>query len=211
MTQSNMFLILGIAGLAGVFLLVCVGLVIFAFVKHNKYSDDAKHKLKVVILPAARAAYSIIADKGISNNVLAVPNKYQNTLPRYFYNKENTWATPYPENPFLGLKMLQVQIDTIYYFENNPEPITSHPLNPLMTANSIYAAIEEEMELLIKKVSTTIAALEKKLMEALSSKLNKYVVYFFLIIIVIMQVVGLIYNIQCNSHISSLTNAFGIK
>jgi hypothetical protein len=206
-----MFLILGIAGLAGLFLIFVVVMVVIAFMKHKKYMDDTKNKIKVVVLPAAKSAYSVIVDKGISNNVLAVPNAGQNTLPRYFYNKENTWATKYPETPFLGMTFLQVQIDTVYVRENNPEPVTSSLVAPLMTANSIYAAIEDEMELLIKKVSTTIATLEKKLMEALSTKLNKYVVYFFLIIIVIIQIVGLIYTIQGASKIGDIGKMWGIN
>jgi hypothetical protein len=206
-----MFLILGMAGLAGIFLLFCVAMVVLAFIKHNKYMKYAKERIKVVLLPTARAAYNIIVERGMSDTVLSVPMEKTNTLPRYFYNKSNTWATRYPESPFLGLTFLQVQIDTVYYRENNPEPLTSDIASPLMTANSIYAAMEEEFELLIKTVSTTIATLEKKLMEALSAKLNKYVVYFALIIIIGIQIVGLIMTIQGNSHISALNNAFGIK
>lgn len=211
MSQANMFMILGLCGLGALFLLFIVGVVIFAFYKHKKYMEYAKSRIKVVVLPVARAAYSIVVDKGVSNNVLAVPTNDKNTLPRYFYDKENLWASPFPETPFLGLKFLQVQIDTVYVKENNPDPVTTNPLEPLLTANSMYAAIEEEMELLIKKVSTTIASLEKKLLEALSTKLNKYVVYFILIILVLLQIVGLIYTIQLNTHVNSITNMWGLK
>jgi hypothetical protein len=211
LSQASLFMILGIAGLVGIFLLFCVAMVGFAFYKHNQYMKFAKSKIKVKILPVARAEYSIIVDKGFSSNVLAVPTNDQNTLPRYFYDKENLWASPYPEKPFLGLGFLQVQIDTLYVRENNPDPITCNPLTPLLTANSMYAAIEEEMELLIKKVSTTIASLEKKLLEALTTKLNKYVVYFFLVLIILVQVVGLIYTIQVNSHVTALNNMWGVK
>jgi hypothetical protein len=118
-------MIIGICGLAGLFLLFLCAMVFVAFWKHRQYMNDTKNKIKVVILPAARAAYNVIVDKGISNNVLAVPITRTNTLPRYFYNKENSWSTRYPENPFLGLSMLQVLIDTVYYNENGNYPLTT--------------------------------------------------------------------------------------
>lgn len=211
METINWGLILGICGLVGIFLIFVVVAVLFALFKHKQYMKEAKTHMKVIMLPNAGPAYPIIVEKGSSNTVLKVPNTHENTLPMYFYNKSNVWPTKYPETPFLGLGFLQVYIDTVWYYENNPEPTTSNILTPLMTATSIYAATETEMELLIKKVSSTIASLEKKLMDALTSKMNKWVVYFALIIIVIMQIVCMIYAIQANTHISTLAETFGVK
>ena len=207
MALSNMAL----AGImvAGIFFILIVFVGVFAFYKHNQYQNEVKGKFKAIILPEAGDPETKIVTKDFSRNWVKIPDG-QGNEPRYIYNKENTWKTRYPSDPLFGITWLCVQIDTSWYFKGNPEPLTSHPLAPLATAQSIAAAIDEEFELILKKVSASMLAMEKKLTEALAAHLNPTIVYGLLILLIVMIGVSLYFSFSAMQSANTVKHAFGM-
>lgn len=195
--------------LGGIFFFLVVFVVIFMFYKHNQYQKEVIGKLKVVLLPQAGDPDTRIVAKGTSSNWVAVKDDLGNE-PLYYYDKENTWKTRYPSDPMFGITWLCVQIDTVWYRKGNPEPITSHPLKPLVTPESVFAAIDGEFELILKKVSASMLAMEKKLTEALAAHLNKGVVYIALLIIVLLVAVSLYFSYSAMQSSNAVKHAFGL-
>jgi len=195
--------------LGGLIFVIAIIVVFFLFSKHSQYMKEATNKLKVYILPETGAMEIKVISIDFSRHVISIPDG--ENMPRYFFNKENTWTSRYPNDPFLGMTWLCVPIASAIYFKGNPEPATSHPLEPLVTSYSIAAAIDEEFELVLKKISATMLALEKRLTEALTHHLNKGVVYIALVIILLMVCINLYFSYVANQHVTQVLNAFGLR
>jgi hypothetical protein len=185
--------------------------VIFSFVKRNQYLKEVQGKIKCVFFPQAGATYNKIVDVQLSGHEIAAPREHH--LPRYYFNKENTWNTKYPESPFLGLGYLQVQIATVWYYEDNPEPITSQALMEpqVATSSMIFASIDSAFALVVHELDAELQKTKKQLLDALSSKLNKTVVYaLFIVIIVALMFIG--YKIFADSStLKAIKEAVGAK
>jgi Ca2+/Na+ antiporter len=194
--------------LFGMFFFIALFVVIFMFVKHNQYQKDVVGKIKVYILPEGGDPDIRVITKGTSKNWIAIKDDLGNE-PHYYYDKENTWKTRYPSDPMFGITWLCVQIDTVFYRKGNPEPVTSHPLAPLVTPESVFAAIDGEFELILKKVSASMLAMEKKLTEALAAHLNKGVVYIAFVVIIIMVSVSLYFSYSAMQNATAVKQAFG--
>jgi hypothetical protein len=203
MTLSILVLVVFLIGL-GIFVSI------FFFVKHAQYMREVSTKLKLIILPETGGQQVKVVNVDFAKNWVANPDKDGN-LPRYYFNKENLWSSRYPNDPFLGITALCVPIATGYYRKNCPEPITSHPLEPLVTSESIGAAIDEEFELVLKRISSTMLKLEKQLTEALSGHLNKLAVYGLLLIVLIMCVISLYFSYNASAQSKAILQAFGLR
>jgi hypothetical protein len=184
--------------------------VIFSFVKRNQYLKDVQGKIKCVFFPQAGATYSQVVDVRLSGHEIAAPKDHH--LPRYFFNKENTWQTRYPDNPFLGLTFLQVQIATVWYYEDNPEPITSQAIiePQVATSSMIFASIDSAFALVVHELDAELQKTKKQLLEALASKINKNVVYVSLFIIVLCVVIGDFLIFKNGSNITKIMNTLGV-
>jgi hypothetical protein len=188
---------------------IVIGAMLFIFIKRNQYMKEAPHKLKVFILPETGIEEIQIVDCDFSKNWVKV--KDGDNFPRYYFDKDNIWYSKYPDNPFFGLRELQVQVASCRYFKDNPEPITSHPLAPLVTSSSIMAAIDEDFALVIRNVSDQMMKLEKQLMQALSAHLNKGVVYISFIAIIVICCVALYFSFEAMQNSKQVMHAFGLK
>jgi hypothetical protein len=172
-----------------VLVVVIVGLfiaaVIFTVIKRNQYMREAKGHVKVVLFPEAGMPKTIIAEVGYTGHEVAAPDG--SIIPRYYFDRQNIYRTPYPDNPFLGMASLQVQIDTAYYYKDNPEPITSQAINSpqVATASMIFASIDSAFALVVHELDAELQKTKKQLLDALSSKLSKPIVYIALAIITV--------------------------
>jgi hypothetical protein len=185
--------------------------VIFSFVKRNQYLREVQGKIKCVFFPQAGATYNYIVDVQLSGHEIAAPKAHH--LPRYYFNKENTWQTRYPENPFLGLAYLQVQIATVWYYEDNPEPITSQALiePQVATSSMIFASIDSAFALVVHELDAELQKTKKQLLDALSTKLNKNVVYILFFSIILLLLIAVYKLFADSSAISAIKIAVGAK
>ena len=189
--------------------------IVYSFIKRNQYLREVQGKIKCVFFPQAGSTYSKVVDVDLSGHEIAAPKdkNHPQILPRYYFDKENTWNTRYPDNPFLGLTYMQVQIATVWYFENNPEPITSQAIEEphIATASMIFASIDSAFALVVHELDAELQKTKKQLLDALSSKLNKTVVYFLLIIIMLGMML-LAYKVFTDStYIHSIGKTLGVK
>lgn len=186
MSTSTLSLII----LAVLFTVIIFGALIGFFVKHAQYMREAPHKVKCVFFPQSGATYTKIIDLEESENISILKAPKGHKMPYYFYNKENTWQTRYPDMPFLGVTALQVQIATVWYYEENPEPITSHPEHPIATSSMIFASVDQAFALVVQELDAELQKTKKQLLDALQSKINKTLVYAGLGIILLAVLVA---------------------
>jgi hypothetical protein len=198
------FVILGI-----LLTVIIIGVIIFMFVKHGQYMKEVQGKIKCVFFPETGSTYSKVVDVDLSGHAIDAPKGHH--LPRYFFNKENTWNTRYPENPFFGLTFLQVPIATVWYYEDNPEPITSHPETPVATSSMIFASIDRAFALVVHELDAELQKTKKALLDALSAKLSKVVVYGLLFVILVMSGINLYIGFTNTQAINGLGVFFGLK
>lgn len=190
---------------------IFIGAVIYIMIKRNQYAKEAKGHIKLVILPEAGMPKSIIAEIGSSGHEVAAPEGH--LLPRYYFNRENVYHTLYPENPIFGLGMLQVQIDTVYYYKDNPEPITSQAFSSpkVATASMIFASIDAAFALVVHELDAELQKTKKQLLEALSSKLSKPIVYGLLVVLLIAVIACIILVVMQNSQLKEVARQLGVK
>lgn len=207
--MSTMTLAGVIAG--GMVAAIFIGAVIIMWRKRSQYMREAQGKLKCVFLPDAGAAYNKLVDVRLSGHEIAAPKEHH--LPRYFFNKANTWPTKYPENPWLGLASLQVQISTVWYYEDNPEPITSQAVvSPhVATASMIFASIDSAFALVVHELDAELQKTKRQLLEALSVKLNKTVVYGLLLVLTVCVIVLLVMHNSDLSYMHKIGSFIGVK
>jgi len=189
--------------------------IIFSFIKRSQYLKEVQGKIKCVFFPQAGATYSKIVDVDLSGHELAAPKdkSHPHVLPRYYFDKANTWNTKYPESPFLGLGYLQVQIATVWYYENNPEPVTSQAIEEprVATASMIFASIDSAFALVVHELDAELQKTKKQLLDALSSKLNKTVVYA-LFMILIFGLLFVAYKVYSDStYLHAVGKSLGVK
>lgn len=207
--MSNMTL--SIIILVGVLITLFIFAVIFTFIKRSQYTKDVKGKIKCVFLPETGTTYSRVVDVKLTGHEVAAPKDHH--LPRYYFNKENTWYTPYPDNPFLGLTFIQVPISTAYYFEDNPEPITSQATKEphVATSSMIFASIDSAFALVVNELDAELQKTKKALLDALSHKLSKPLVYGLLLIICIGIIIDVVVNIGVSTYVHKMGEYVGMK
>jgi len=189
--------------------------VVFSFVKRNQYLREVQGKIKCIFLPEAGSAYNKIVDVNISGHEVAVPidRNHPSILPRYYFDKNNIWETRYPENPFLGLAYMQVQIGTVYYYPNNPEPITTQAIvEPLIaTGDAIFESIDSGFALVVQELDEELQKTKDALLKALSAKLDKMVVYGLLIFIMLLEIVNVFLTYSHGAMLKAIMTAVGEK
>jgi hypothetical protein len=188
-----------------------VSAVVFTFIKRSQYMREVQGKIKCIFLPESGSPYNNIVDVKLLGHEIAAPKDHH--LPRYFFDKKNTWNTRYPDVPFLGLSFIQVQIATVWYYPDNPEPITSQAVvSPqIATASMIFASIDSAFALVVHELDAELQKTKAQLLAALSSKLSKFVVYGALGLIVIFSLVGMIIGITGNSYAHQIGQLIGVK
>jgi hypothetical protein len=205
--MSNMTLTWIIVGFFILF--IVVGGIVMAWIKHAQYMKEVQGKIKCVFFPETGSTYSKVVDVDLSGHSIDAPKGHH--LPRYFFNKENTWNTRYPENPIFGLTAICVQIATVWYYEDNPEPITSHPSTPVATASMIFASIDRAFALVVNELDEELQKTKKALLEALQTKLSKVIVYGGLILIFVAVLVDIYFGYANSQKMADLSKMFGIK
>jgi hypothetical protein len=169
--------------------------VVFSFVKRNQYLREVQGKIKCIFLPEAGSAYNKIVDVNISGHEVAVPIDRNH------------------ENPFLGLAYMQVQIGTVYYYPNNPEPITTQAIvEPLIaTGDAIFESIDSGFALVVQELDEELQKTKDALLKALSAKLDKMVVYGLLILILLLGIVNVFLTYSHGAMLKAIMTAVGAK
>jgi len=207
-TMSLIILLVIIFGLGGF-------AIVFSFIKRNQYLKEVQGKIKCVFLPEAGATYNKIVEVDLSGHEVRVPidKDHPTILPRYYFDKQNTWNTRYPENPFLGLGYMQVQIGTVYYYPNNPEPITTQAIvEPLIaTGDAIFESIDSGFALVVHELDEELQKTKKALLDALTTKLNKTIVYALLVVIMMLLLADMYLNYSHGAALSAIKAAVGAK
>ena len=193
--------------IGGMLLFAC-GVVIFIFIKRGQYAKEIIGKHKVVFLPEGASPYTKIVTVLESGVEIEAPKGHH--CPRYFFNKETSWNTPYPDNPPLGIRAVCVEIGTTWYGEDNPEPLSPYQHRPIATASMIFASIDRAFALAIGEMEAQIEEYKKKYLDAMASKINPMVFYIAIGLNVVLTGLCIYLIMQDDKIIKALGEMFGI-
>lgn len=132
----------------------------------------------------------------VEDNGFEVKAPTGHSCPRYFFNRETKGSARYPENPFLGLKLLQTTIPIVTWAENNPEPITSETHAVIATSSLINSLRDDDFAAFAMAASKEIQDLERELAKALANQLDKRIVYGGLALAILAAAVGAVICFQ---------------
>ena len=132
LNQYGISIMCGITGIAF--------FIILAFWQQSRYKKMAQTHLKAIFWTEPGQRYRRILP--IEPNGIEVRAPRGHTCPRYFFNKEAVFTTKYPESPFLGLPLLQVDMQTVDWPENCPEPINPYAAGKVIS-ESLRSAVED--------------------------------------------------------------------
>lgn len=191
----------------GVILFVC-GVIIFMFIKRNQYMKEVKGRHKAIFLPEGSTPYSMVVPVLTSGVEIEAPKGHH--CPRYFFNKETSWNTPYPDNPPLGLTFVCVPISTSYYGEDNPEPLSPYQHKPIATASMIFASIDRAFALAIGEMEAQIEEYKAKYLEAMATKINPTIIYIMIGICIVASLASLYFGYNHDKILKGLAEIFGI-
>lgn len=126
----------------------------------------------------------------LEENGIEVKAPKEHRCPRYYLNKASTFTVDYPEQPLLGLKFLQIQVQKVAWAENNPEPINPYEWRPMVTAELVAASRDEDFAAFAMAANKEIQALQRELAKALANSVNKGILYGMIAIAIITGIAG---------------------
>lgn len=203
--NQNLLLLLIFVGFFIVFL---CGVIVFMFWKRGQYLKEIQGKHKAIFLPEGSAPYSMVVPVLSSGVEIEAPKGHH--CPRYFFNKETSWNTKYPENPPLGISAMCVQIGTTWYGEDNPEPLSPYQHRPIATASMIFASIDRAFALAVGEMETQIEEYKKKYLEAMATKINPMIIYLMLGLCIVLSGVSLYFGYNHDKILKAIADIFGI-
>lgn len=131
--------------------------------------------------------YKLLLEKEGNGKEVKAPANGKHKIQSYMFDRGSTSQTKYPFAPPLNLPFLgftQVSIPMVSWLENDPEPINPYKHKPVATAGLIAAIQDEDFAAFAMAANTEIKRLQEQLIGALTTKLNRLIVYVALALIV---------------------------
>jgi hypothetical protein len=192
---------------AGMLIFFCA-IILWAFWKRGRYKKEVEGKHKAIFLPEGASPYVKIVNVLDSGVELEAPKGHH--CPRYFFSKETSWNTQYPENPPLGMKFVTIEIGTTWYGEDNPEPLSPYQHRPIATASMIFASIDRAFALAIGEMEQQIEEYKKKYLEAMATRLNPVLIYIMIGICVLLSGISLYFGYNHDKILKQIGEILGI-
>lgn len=124
--------------------------------------------------------YKVLLKKEASGKEAKSPADGKHRIKSYNFDRGSTSQTKYPFAPPLNIPLLafmQVSIPMVSWLENNPEPINPYKHKPVATAALIAAIQDEDFAAFAMEANKEIGRLQEELIKALTTKVNKLIIY----------------------------------
>jgi hypothetical protein len=139
---------------------------------------------------------------------IKAPNGHR--VPRYFFSRETIGHAKYPESPFLGIGLLQHDVEVVSWTQDNPEPMCGfeHPM--VATASLIGSVTDDDFAAFAIAANQKIKALEEQLIKALASRIVPMYVYIGLIITILAAALAAYFGYNVFNYVQKLGAMFGV-
>jgi len=144
-------------------------------------------------------------------NGIEVKSPKGHQCPRYFFNKEATYNTKFPDAPFLNLKFLQVDVPIVSWPENNPEPINPYkrPDQDVVTSALIDSLRDNDFMAFAMAANKEIQDLQAELAKALMNAANKRTIYIVMAVVALLAFAAAVLGYMNHGAIGSLQSGWG--
>jgi hypothetical protein len=191
-----------------VFALIFIGM-IWAWWQRSKYSKATKDHILAEFWPEHGKRYKQLLPIEVNGIEIKAPRGHQ--CPRYFFDKESTFTSDYPDAlPIPVFKsILQVQVPIVSWMENNPEPIHPYSEVAVVSSDLIDSLRDNDFMAFAMAAVKEIEELEKALAHALANTISKKWFYILLAGAMLLSLVSCILGFLDYRAVSSLKELWG--
>jgi len=181
----------------------------WAWWQRSRYNKMVEGNMLCEFWPETGMRYKRLLPVEINGLEVKSPQGHQ--CPRYFFNKEATYIARYPDDPFLNLKFLQVDVPIVSWPENNPEPINPYrkPGELVATSALIDSLRDNDFAAFAMAASKEIQELQQELAKALLNNIPKRIAYVGGIVVGALALGALITGIVSYQEIGNLKALWG--
>ena len=198
-----------------IYIIIALVLIIFflawAWFQRMRYNKAVEGKMLCEFWPETGMRYKELLPVEVNGIEVKSPKGHQ--CPRYFFDKNSTYTARFPDDPFLSLKFLQVDVPINSWPENNPEPINPYrdPIKPIATSALIDSLRDNDFAAFAMAANKQIQELEEALAKALINSVQKKTLYIGAGVISIIALIAVILSYLNYGAISELTNQWVVK
>lgn len=177
--------------------------------QRSRYAKATKDHLLAEFWPEHGKRYKQLLPIEVNGIEIKAPRGHQ--CPRYFFDKESTYTTDYPDSiplPFLK-SVLQVQVPIVSWMENNPEPMHPYTEIAVVSSDLIDSLRDNDFMAFAMAAVKEIEELEKALASALANTISKKWFYILLAGAMMLSLVGAIMGFLDYKEIKSLKELWG--
>ena len=191
-----------------VFALIFISM-IWAWWQRSKYSKATKGHILAEFWPEHGKRYKQLLPIEVNGIEVKAPRGHQ--CPRYFFDKDSTFTSDYPDALPIPIfkSILQVQVPIVSWMENNPEPIHPYTEVAIVSSDLIDSLRDNDFMALAMAAIKEIEELEKALAHALANTINKRWFYILLAGAMLLSLVGAIIGFLGYSEVKSLKELWG--
>jgi len=182
---------------------------IWAWWQRSKYSKATKDHILAEFWPEHGKRYKQLLPIEVNGIEVKAPRGHQ--CPRYFFDKDSTFTSDYPDALPIPIfkSILQVQVPIVSWMENNPEPIHPYTEVAIVSSDLIDSLRDNDFMALAMAAIKEIEELEKALAHALANTINKRWFYILLAGAMLLSLVGAIIGFLGYSEVKSLKELWG--
>ena len=191
-----------------VFALIFISM-IWAWWQRSKYSKATKDHILAEFWPEHGKRYKQLLPIEVNGIEVKAPRGHQ--CPRYFFDKDSTFTSDYPDALPIPIfkSILQVQVPIVSWMENNPEPIHPYTEVAIVSSDLIDSLRDNDFMAFAMAAMQRITELEEALVKALANTINKRWVYILLAGAMLLSLAGAIIGFLGYSEVKSLKELWG--
>ena len=191
-----------------VFALIFISM-IWAWWQRSKYSKATKDHILAEFWPEHGKRYKQLLPIEVNGIEVKAPRGHQ--CPRYFFDKDSTFTSDYPDALPIPIfkSILQVQVPIVSWMENNPEPIHPYTEVAVVSSDLIDSLRDNDFMAFAMAAMQRITELEEALVKALANTINKRWFYILLAGAMLLSLVGAIIGFLGYSEVKSLKELWG--
>ena len=155
-----------------VIIAIAMGMMFYKVYRNRKFVQG---KLKCWFWSETKNKYYEFIQK--EDNGIEIKAPRGHGCPRYFFDDSVIGWEKYPDSPPFGMKFLQLDVPSVEWSENNPEPLSPYKKATMVTPRMIDALRDEDFAAFAMEADREMKELERELLKARATRMNPMIVY----------------------------------
>jgi hypothetical protein len=183
---------------------IAMGWMFWRLHKNRKFAEN---KIMAWFWPETGHKYYVFLPREDDGRMIKAPMGH--SCPRYFLDSRAVGWEKYPDSPPMGMKFLQIDVPTVVWQENNPEPLVPGKLDTVVTSRMIDGIVDEGFVTFAAEQERIIHELEKEVLKAKANAISPTIVYALGAGAMIAAIVSAFLVWQCVGALQNVINIIG--